>query len=128
MFEADKYRDQAAVAHIAADSADSSRERNEHRDRARSLDTMADNELWLAENFDKTVHHPGSDQSPAQLAAEETHIIQCLGAAAIMHWNALPTKLQRELFETAGTIGDVVATPEMRGKIARFLHTHKNGD
>lgn len=28
-----------------------------------------------------------------------------LGAAIIMQWNTIPTKLQRELFDTAGSLG-----------------------
>jgi hypothetical protein len=41
-------------------------------------------------------------------AAEiEAHILRCLGAAVIMQWNAIPTKLQRELFDTASSLGDV---------------------
>jgi hypothetical protein len=128
MFEAGKYRDQAALAHSKAESAHTTEERTVHRHRARSLDTLADNEHWLAENFDKTVHHPGHERNPAELAAEERHIIQCLGAAVIMQWNTLPTKLRRELFDTAGAMGDLLSTPELRGQVARFLHKHKDGD
>lgn len=49
-----------------------------------------------------------------------------LGAAIIMQWNTIPTKLQRELFDTAGSLGDVLKTSELRGQIARFLHDHKD--
>jgi hypothetical protein len=128
MFEAGKYHDEAALAHSKADAAHTLQERDRHRDRARSLDTMADNEVWLARNFDKTIHRPEDDPGSAALAAEERHIIQCLGAALIMHWNTLPTKLQRELFDTAGAMGDLLSTPELRGQIARFLHKHKDVD
>ncbi|HET8974080.1 MAG TPA: hypothetical protein VFN63_12430, partial [Pseudolabrys sp.] len=48
------------------------------------------------------------------------------GAAVIMQWNTIPTKLQRELFDTAGSLGDVLKTSELRGQIARFLHDHKD--
>jgi hypothetical protein len=37
----------------------------------------------------------------ANLAADEEKILRCLGAAVIMQWNPLPTKLQRELFDKA---------------------------
>ena len=57
----------------------------------------------------------------------EEHILRCLGAAVIMQWNTIPTKLQRELFDTAGSLGDVPQTIALRGQIARFLHDHKDG-
>ena len=43
-----------------------------------------------------------------------------------MQWNTIPTKLQRELFDTAGSLGDVLQTAALRGQIARFLHSHKD--
>jgi hypothetical protein len=43
-----------------------------------------------------------------------------------MQWNTIPAKLQRELFDTAGSMGDLARTPELRGQIARFLHSHKD--
>jgi hypothetical protein len=60
------------------------------------------------------------------VAKIEEHILRCLGAAVIMQWNAIPTKLQRELFDTAGSLGNVRQTTELRGQIARFLHDHKD--
>ncbi|MGA8695396.1 MAG: hypothetical protein WB689_16470, partial [Xanthobacteraceae bacterium] len=50
---------------------------------------------------------------------------RCLGAAVIMQWNTIPTKLQRELF-AAGSLGDVLQTVTLRGQIALFLHSHKD--
>jgi hypothetical protein len=128
MFEAGKYRDQAARARDKAEAAPTTEERNAHRDRAQSLDARADNELWLAENLDAAVQDAAGDRNPDDRAAEESHILRCLGAAVIMHWNTLPTKLQRELFDTAGAMGDLLSTPELRGRIARFLHRYKDGD
>jgi hypothetical protein len=43
-----------------------------------------------------------------------------------MQWNALPTSLQREIFDTAGSVGKLLSTAALRGQIARFLHKHKN--
>ena len=60
------------------------------------------------------------------VAEIEEHVLRCLGAAVIMHWNTIPTKLQRELFDTAGSLGDVLQTETLRGHIARFLHDHKD--
>jgi hypothetical protein len=43
-----------------------------------------------------------------------------------MQWNALPTTLQREIFDTAGSVGKLLETSALRGQIARFLHHHKD--
>jgi hypothetical protein len=45
-----------------------------------------------------------------------------------MQWDAVPVKLQRELFDNAGDMGGLLDTPALRGQIARFLHTHKNDE
>jgi hypothetical protein len=90
--------------------------------------TLADNEQWLAENHDKTVH-TSTDDIPADalaLAAQEEHVLRCLGAALIMQWNTLPQKLQRELFDNASSMGELLDTVSLRGQIARFLHSHKD--
>jgi hypothetical protein len=60
------------------------------------------------------------------VAEIEEHILRCLGAAVIMQWNTIPTKLQRNLFDTAGSLGEVPKTVALRGQIARFLHDHKD--
>jgi hypothetical protein len=60
------------------------------------------------------------------LAVEEELVLRCLAAAIIMQWNALPTALQRELFDTAGSVGKLLQTSALRGQIARFLHKHKD--
>jgi hypothetical protein len=65
-------------------------------------------------------------EEDATLAVEEEHVLRCLGASVIMQWNTIPTKLQRELFDTAGSMGELLATAELRGQIARFLHKHKD--
>jgi hypothetical protein len=64
----------------------------------------------------------------AALAAEEEHILRCLGAAVIMQWNNIPKKLQRELFDSAGSMGDLLGTKALRAKVARFLHKHKDDE
>ena len=55
---------------------------------------MADNEQWLADNHEQTVHAPpeaGANTSRERLAEEEEHVLRCLGAALILQWNTLPT-------------------------------------
>jgi hypothetical protein len=89
--------------------------------------SLADNEQGLADEYDNAVHVAGQDRSHGvALAAEEELILRCLGAAIIMQWNALPTTLQREIFDTAGSIGKLLETAALRGQIARFLHNHKD--
>jgi len=100
------------------------REYKESRD---SFGSLAENEKWLADNFNKTLQPLDEKQSiRAALATEEEHVLRCLGASVIMQWNTIPAKLQRELFDTAGSMGELMATAELRGQIARFLHKHKN--
>jgi hypothetical protein len=62
------------------------------------------------------------DQAPA----EDTKILECLGAAVIMRWGTLPTKIQRELFDQATSLADLAQTASAKGQIARFLHNHKD--
>jgi hypothetical protein len=43
-----------------------------------------------------------------------------------MQWSTIPQKLQRELFDNAGSMGQLLQTSTLRGQIARFLHKHKD--
>jgi hypothetical protein len=61
-----------------------------------------------------------------QVPAEDEKILECLGAAVIMLWGSLPTKIQRELFEHATSLADLASTTPWKGQIARFLHNHKD--
>lgn len=90
---------------------------------------MAENEQWLADNHDQTVHPAAGKSALGEgLAADEEHVLRCLGAALIMQWNTLPTDLQRQLFDNAGSMGTLFDIDALRAQIARFLHKHKNGD
>jgi hypothetical protein len=55
-----------------------------------------------------------------RLAQEEEHILRCLGAALIMQWGTLPRKLQRELFDNAGAMGDSWTPQRFAGKSRAF--------
>jgi len=99
--------------------------------------TLAKNEDWLANNFDKVIHSgdiPNQDDDAgtplqrATVAETEECILRCLGAAVIMHWSTIPTKLQRELFDTADSMGDVLKSTTLRAEIAQFLHRHADHD
>jgi len=127
MFKSRQYRAKAAeYGELVKRSAgpDESRKFEELQDRLASL---ADNEQGLADNYDDAMHVAEQDRSRgAALADEEERVLRCLGAAIIMQWNALPTTLQREIFDTAGSVGKLLETAALRGQIARFLHKHKN--
>jgi hypothetical protein len=132
MFAPERYRAKAAEYTARAKAADAPEKIREFEKRERTLTALADNEQWLADNHDKTVHaprHNGADEADGEsLAAEEEHILRCLGAALIMRWNTLPRELQRELFDDAGAMGAVSNATALRGQIARFLHKHKDDE
>jgi hypothetical protein len=130
MFTPQQYRSKAAQYTDLAKVACNPAEVREFQALERSFTVLADNEQWLADNHDKTVRSSTKADSTADktLPAEEEHILRCLGAALIMQWNTLPRKLQRELFDTASTMGELANTAALRGQIARFLHKHKEGD
>jgi hypothetical protein len=129
MFTPGKYRGKAAEYSELVKTTDVPDEVREFHNLERSFTVLADNEQWLADNHDKTVHAPEHAQTDgAVLAAEEERILRCLGAALIMQWNTLPAKLQRELFDNAGSMGELLDTAALRGQIARFLHKHKDDE
>jgi hypothetical protein len=135
MFAPERYRAKAAEYTALAKATAAPEKIREFEKRERTLTALADNEQWLADNHDKTVHGPKHHESdgatPAaeeKLAAEEEYILRCLGAALIMRWTTLPRKLQRELFDDAGTMGEVSNATALRGQIARFLHKHKDDE
>lgn len=128
MFTSKDYRARAAEFGELAKTGDPEKSA-EFRKRERSFTTLADNEEWLADNFEKTLHPPEQDgETAGGLAATEEHVLRCLGAAVIMQWNTIPKKLQRELFDSAGSMGDLLDVAKLRGQIARFLHKHKDDE
>jgi hypothetical protein len=129
MFSSERYRARAAEYVDLAKKTDSPAEIRKYHDLERSFTGLADNEEWLERNFDKMVHAPNRDRAEGDaLVAEEEQILCYLGAAVIMQWNNIPKKLQRDLFDNAGSMGDLLSTEVLRGKIARFLHRHKNDE
>ena len=129
MFSEKKYRAKSKeYGDLIKESNDPGQIR-ELQDSKDSFSSLADNEKWLANNLDKMVQAP-AEAKPGHvtLVAEEERVLRCLGAAVIMQWNTLPAKLQRELFDTAGSMGDLLDTAALRGQIARFLHKHKDDE
>ncbi len=127
MFKIQQFRDQATEYRNLGDKADMPAEAREFQKLEQSFTTLADNEQWLADNHDKMV---GAfvQGGGATLAEDEEHVLRCLGAALIMQWNTLPTTVRRELFDHASSMGNLLQTEELRGRIARFLHKHKDDD
>jgi hypothetical protein len=134
MFTADHFRTKAAEKAESIKNTDVPSDIRKFERSMKSFGLLAQNEDWLAENFDKMIRSQDvlSEDEPTgkpldneAVAKIEEHILRCLGAAVMMHWNTIPTKLQRELFDTAGSLGDVPQTVALRGQVARFLHHHK---
>ena len=127
MFKSRQYRAKAAEYGERVKSsahADESRKYQALEDR---FVAAANNERGLADAYHDAVHVDELHRTHGQaLAAEEEQVLRCLGAAIIMQWNTLPTSLQREIFDTAGSVGKLWETAALRGQIARFLHKHKN--
>jgi hypothetical protein len=135
MFTAKEFRARAAESAESLKRTNAPSEIREFQRSKESFSALAENEDWLANNFDKIIHSqdiPPQDDDAEKRTARETvaeneeRILRCLGAAVIMQWNTIPTKLQRELFDAAGSIGDVLKSAALRGQIARFLHKHKD--
>jgi len=126
MFTSQKYRAKADECGELVKTSIDPNQRRDLRKLKQSFIVLADNEEWLADNHQSAIHAPEQDPNGATLAEEEEHILRCLGAALIMQWNTLPTKLRRELFDNAGSMGELLETAALRGQIARFLHRHKN--
>lgn len=125
MFKSKQYRAEAAEYGAAGTTSAVPTERRRYKDFQDRLNSLAANEQGLAETFDRAVVEQNRSRG-ATLAGEEEHVLRCLGAAVIMQWSALPTTVQREIFDSAASVGKLLETEALRGQIARFLH--KNGD
>ena len=127
MFRPQQHREKAAaygelIKHSSGqgESDELQKQRNRHS-------ALADNEQGLADDYDSALNAAEPDRARGlALAAEEEHVLRCLGAAIIMQWSALPKTMQREIFDAAASVGELLETASLRGQIARFLHKHKN--
>jgi hypothetical protein len=127
MFKSQQYRAKAAEYGELIKHSSGQGESHKLQELQQRHAELADNEQGLADNYESAVNVAEQDRSRGlALAAEEEHVLRCLGAAVIMQWNALPKTLQREIFDTAGSVGKLLETAALRGQIARFLHKHKN--
>ena len=144
MFTSEQFRAKALEYGNLAGTSANTDEKREYQKLQQSFAELADNDEWLAEHRKQTLHvadiaYSGEaflakeepivqnkDSDNALLAQEEEHILRCLGAALIMQWGTLPRKLQRELFDNAGAMGDLLDSASLRGQIARFLHKNNS--
>jgi len=127
MFKSQQYRAKAAECAELVKNSANAEESRKFQDLENRFVSLANNERDLADAYHDAVHIGEEDRiRGAALAAEEEQVLRCLGAAVIMQWNTLPTSLQREIFDTAGSVGKVLETASLRGQIARFLHKHKD--
>jgi hypothetical protein len=135
VFTPEQHRAEVANYTESAKQGNAPNEMHKFLRHEQSLTMLADNEQWLADNHDNLANNldklvPVPEPrvaSEATLAADEEHILRCLGAALIMRWNTLQTELQRELFDNAGSMGALLDTATLRAQIARFLRKHTNG-
>jgi hypothetical protein len=128
MFKPTQFRARAGEYGDLANTSSGLEQRRAFRKLEQKFAALADNEQWLADNFKNIVRADQDRSTATALASEEEFILRCLGAALIMQWNTLPAKLQRELFDNAGAMGELLNTSALRGQIARFLHKHKNDE
>lgn len=147
MFTPEQYRAKAVEYGELVRTSTGPSQRREFQKLEHSFTVLADNEQWLADNHQNIVCTADQDSSNGTalageeetlptgeqdrsdgttLAKDEEHVLRCLGAALTMQWNILPTKLRRELFDNAGSMGELLETAALRGQIARFLHRHKD--
>ena len=135
MFTAEQFRKKVAEGVESIKNTDIPSEIRKFERSIESSGLLAKNEDWLADAFGRMIRSEdvvsvdevtGKRLGSVAVAEIEERILRCLGAAVIMQWHAIPTKLKRELFDTAGSLGDVRQTVTLRGQIARFLHSHKD--
>jgi hypothetical protein len=127
MFAAEQYRAKAAEFRaFVTNTPRSPNETREFLDLEQTYTKLAENEEWMAVHIDKTFQRRKNYDNRTALVEEEEQILKCLGAAVLMRRNTVPTKLQRELFDCASSIGDLQQTTPLKGRIARFLHNHND--
>jgi hypothetical protein len=129
MFSATQLRARAAEFRtLLTQSPCSPNETREFRDLEQTYTVLAENEEWMAVHIDQTIQRIKDSENRTALAEEDEQILKCLGAAVIMRWNTISTKLQREFFDCASTIGDLQQATPLKRAIARFLHNHKDDE
>jgi len=135
MFTSEQYRAKALEFDNLARIAVNANDKREYQKLQQRFAELADNEEWLADHYNQMLHAADTEYSAlakeepvlqsgpsdnVRLAQEAERILRCLGAALIMQWGTLPRKLQRELFDNAGAMGDSWTPQRFAGKSRAF--------
>src|SRR5947207_8987360 len=108
MFTTKQYRAKAVEYGELVKTSIDPNQRRDFQKIEQSFTVLADNEQWLANNYQNSLRASEQDPNGATLAEGEEHILRCLGTALIMQWNTLPTKLPRGTFDNGRLKGRVV--------------------
>jgi hypothetical protein len=125
MFTAEQCRAKATEYASYVKTAQSPGEAREFQNLERVYRSLAENADWMASSLETMPAMVHDLTEGTALAEEEDQMLGCLGAAVMMRWDTLPTKIQRELFECATSIGDLRQTAPIKAQLARFLHVRK---
>ena len=126
MFTAQQYFEKATEYQGLLGSAHSPDEAIEFRELMQSYLAPAENMDSLTVNRDKTIRPRRKHRANHVAPADEEKFLRYLGAAMIMRWNTIPTKVQRELFEYASTLDELRQMPPWRAALAASLR-HRSG-
>jgi hypothetical protein len=129
MSTAEQYRTKAAEVTELLKTATSPAEIREFRDLAQSYITLAENDEWLAGNFEKINSSAAEDNWYADLI-NAPHGVNAPGSPGVPGARPdreLSIKIQ-QLFDDAGSRSGMLQTAKLRGQFARFLQKHKDDD
>lgn len=121
MFKSPQLRAKAAEYGELAKSAANADEGCKYQNLEDRFDALASNERGLVDGYYDAVHIELDRSRVDVLAAEEEQILRRLGLANIMQWATLPSILQREIFDTAGLVGQCGGQQHSAGKSPSFF-------
>ena len=107
MFTAEQFRAKAAESAESIRNTDVPSEMRKFQRSMESFSLLAQNEDWLADNYDKMIRSQdvlsmdeavGKPRDSKAVAEIEEHILRCLGAAVIMQWNTIPGEAATRAF------------------------------
>jgi len=79
---------------------------------------------WESEGGGQTVQ-PAQERIDIHVVPER-QILERLGAAVVVKWNDFPTNVQRAIFRYASAVEEACDPDQLKTRIARFLHDHKD--
>lgn len=129
MCTAKQYRVKAAEFTELQKTASSTAQIREFRNLEQSYATLAENVEWMTDNLDKT-NGPGADEnlySDIILARQKKNALGRLGAGDATPFTEFSIKME-QLFDDAGSKGDLLQTATLRDQFAWFLRNHQGDD